>query len=91
MAAERAPLRPNPPPWVYPEGAWTLKVDSQGTVEIKQRKWRIGKTLAGERVLIKPVEERLLVFYCSTLVREIDPSTEHATIVDHWIEEPKTS
>ena len=82
---------PHPPPWVYPEGAWTLKVDCQGTIDIQGRRCRIGKTLAGERVMIQPIEQRCLVFYCSTLVREINPSTQRSTIVERWIEEQKPS
>jgi hypothetical protein len=82
---------PHPPPWEYPQDAWTLKVDCQGTIDIQGRRWRIGKTLAGERVMIQPIEDRFLVFYCSTLVREIDPSIPRATIVEHWIEEQKPS
>jgi len=67
-----------------------LKVDRQGTVDIQGRRWRIGKTLAGERVHIQPVERRLLVYYCSTLVREIDPSIQRSTIVERWIETPQS-
>jgi transposase InsO family protein len=73
---------PNPPAWEYPEGAWTLKVDCQGTVDIAGRRWRIGKTLAGERVHILPVEERYLIYYCATLVRELDPALRRSTIVE---------
>jgi transposase InsO family protein len=73
---------PHPPAWEYPEGAWTLKVDCQGTVDIAGLRWRIGKTLAGERVHIQPVEERFLVYYCATLVRELDPAVRRSTIVE---------
>jgi transposase InsO family protein len=79
---------PHPPPWQYPQGAWTMKVDCQGTLDLHGQRWRIGRTLAGERVLIQPIEERFLVFYCSTLVREIDPAIQRSTIVEHWIETP---
>ena len=79
---------PNPPPWEYPEGAWVLKVDCQGTIDLHRRRWRIGKTLAGEQVMIQPVEQRFLVFFCATLVREIDPSIQSSTIVERWIETP---
>lgn len=80
------PYNPCPPPWQYPEGAWTLKVDCQGTIDIKDRRWRIGKTLAGERVRIQPVEHRFLIFYCNTLVRELDPTMKRSTIVERFIE-----
>jgi transposase InsO family protein len=81
--------QPNPPPWQYPEGAWTLKVDSQGTLDIHRKQWRIGKNLAGERVLIQPVGQRILVYYCNTLVREIEPAMERSTIVERSIENKK--
>lgn len=75
---------PYPPVWEYPEGAWTLKVDCQGTIDIKNRRWRIGKTLAGERVRLQPVEQRFLVYYCNTVVRELDPAQKQSTIVDRF-------
>ena len=65
-----------------------LKVDCQGTVDLHGRRYRIGKSLAGERVMIQPVDERFLIFFCSTLVREIDPSIQRSTIVERWIETP---
>ncbi|MGP8175096.1 MAG: hypothetical protein ACLP7O_11195 [Terracidiphilus sp.] len=73
----------NPPVWEYPENAWTFKVDCQGTVDIVGRRWRIGKTPAEERMHIQPVEERFLVYYCATLVRELDPGLRRSTIVGH--------
>jgi len=79
---------PAPPPWVYPEGAWLLKVDCQGTIDLRGERWRIGKTLAGERVMIQPLQHRYLVYFCATLVREIDPSIQRSTIVERWIEAP---
>ena len=85
------PYNPNSPPWEYPESAWTLKVDCQGTIDIQGRRWRISKTLAGERVHIQPVEQRYLVYYCATLVRELDPETSRSTIVERLIEEQQPS
>jgi hypothetical protein len=79
---------PAPPPWEYPPSAWVLKVDCQGTVDLHGRRWRIGRTLAGERIMIQPIEDRFLVFFCSTLVREIHPSIQRSTIVERLIETP---
>lgn len=84
------PYRPCPPSWEYPPGAWTLKVDCQGTIDINDRRWRIGKTLAGERVWIQPLEQRYLVFYCNTLVRELNPGRKHSTIVERFLQNRKT-
>ena len=64
-----------------------LKVDSRGTLEIEGKKWRISDTLAGEYVQIVPVEQRMLVFYCNTLIRELNPGIQLSTIVERWIPE----
>jgi hypothetical protein len=72
----------------YPTGAWVLKVDCQGKLEIKGRKWTISQTLAGECVHVVPVSERWLIFYCAMLVRELDPQIQCSTIVEHWIPAP---
>ncbi len=76
---------PHPPRWEYPPGAWVLKVDCQGKLEIKRRKWTISQALAGERVCVVPISGRWMVFYCATLVRELDPQIQCSTIVEHWI------
>jgi transposase InsO family protein len=85
------PYNPNPPVWEYPEGAWTLKIDSHGTIDIHDQCYRIAKSLIGERVLIKPAENRYLVYYCNTLIREIDPAMKRSTIVERFIETEKPS
>ena len=78
--------QPNPPAWQYPEGAWTLKVDNHGTVDIRERPYRVSKALTGERVRILPVEDRYLIYYCNTLIRELDPATGRATLIDRLVE-----
>jgi len=85
------PYNPNPAAWEYPEGAWTLKVDCHGTIDIKDQGYRIAKTLAGERVRIQPVEDRYLVYYCNTLVREIDPARKRSTIVERFLPTPNSN
>jgi len=75
----------NPPRWHYPEGAWVLKVDCQGKLEIRNTKWRIGRALAGQWVQVLEVDQRLQVYYCNTLIRELEPSIHRATIVARWI------
>ena len=75
----------HPAKWVYPEGAWVLKVDCQGKLEIGSRKWKISRALAGEYVQIVPLEHRLLVFYCNTVMRELDCAVAQSSIVHRWI------
>jgi hypothetical protein len=64
--------------------AWVRKVDSEGKLKIKGQQWNISKALCGEWVQIVPVERRLLVFYCQTLIRELDPALQRSTIVERW-------
>jgi hypothetical protein len=60
---------PHPPRWEYPFGAWVLKLDCHGQVDIQGRKWKVSKALSGERVQVVRIEHRMLVFYCTTLSR----------------------
>jgi transposase InsO family protein len=82
---------PHPPRWEYPQGAWVLKVDCQGKLDIKGQKWRVAKALSGEWVQVVRVEQRLLVFYCTTLIRELDPGIQRSKIVERWIPRPSSS
>lgn len=82
---------PQPPRWEYPEGAWVLKVDCQGKLDIQGQKWKVSKSLAGEWVQVVRVEQRMLVFYCATLIRELDPGIQRSKIIEHWIPRPNSS
>jgi hypothetical protein len=76
---------PHPPRWVYPSGAQVRKVDSSGKVKLQGRNWNISQALVGEWVQLINTGDRWMVFYCTTLVREIDPRIQCSTIVEHWI------
>jgi len=39
-------------------------------------------------VQLERVGERVLVFYCLTLVRELDLASYRSTIVERWLSEP---
>ena len=82
---------PHPPRWEYPAGAWVLKLDCHGLLDIKNRKWKVSKALAGERVQVVPLEGRMLVFYCTTLLRELDPGIPRSKIIERWIPRPSSS
>jgi hypothetical protein len=75
---EASPRRydPHPPRWEYPAGSWVLKVNCQGKLDIKGTKWRINRSLAGEWVQVVRVEQRMMVFYCTTLIRELDSEAQ---------------
>jgi len=61
-----------------------LKVDCQEPSTCHGQRWRIGKTLAGEYVMIQPLEERFLVFFCSTSSAKstLDPAFDDRRTLD---------
>jgi transposase InsO family protein len=76
---------PHPVNWEYEPGAWVLKVDCQGKLDVGGRKWQINAALRGERVQLVRIEERVQVYYCRTLIRELDFASQRSTIVDRWL------
>ena len=74
-----------------PFGAWLLKIDCQGKLDLKGRKWHVSRALAGEYVQLLPIQQRLMVFFCSTLMREIDLVAQRCTIVQRWATDPPTT
>jgi hypothetical protein len=60
-------------------------------LDIKGKKWRINRSLAGEWVQVVRLEQRMMVFYCTTLIRELDPGIQRSNIVERWIPRPSSS
>jgi hypothetical protein len=48
------------------------------------RPWEISRALAGQWVQLVRIEQRILVYYCRTLVRELDLDLERSTAVSRW-------
>ncbi len=80
---------PQPQRWQYPADATVRKVDTCGKLTIAGRNWRISSVLAGEWVQVVKLGERIQVYYCTTLVREIDSAIQRSTMVERWIPLPQ--
>jgi len=76
---------PQPPRWEYPTGAWVRKVDSSGKLRTGGQHWKISKALSGEWVQLERVGQRVLVYYCRTVVRELDLGSQRSTAVERWL------
>jgi len=63
----------NPPAWEHEQGADVRRLGDAGQMTLAGRRWEISKTLAGEWVQLIRIRERILVGYCRSLVRELDP------------------
>jgi transposase InsO family protein len=67
---------PHPPAWQYAEGAEVRRLESTGQLLLNGRRWQVAGPLAGELVQLERVEQRVLVFYCNTLIRELNLTVE---------------
>ena len=76
---------PNPPAWEYGPGSEVIKVEPEGHIRVDGKRWEISRALAGEWVELIRIEERILIYYCRSLVRELDPINHRSTAVDRWL------
>jgi transposase InsO family protein len=74
-----------PPAWEYEVGAEVYKLSRQGQLQMAYRRWDISRALAGEWVQVIRVDGRALVYYCRSLVRELDLVTQRSTAVNRWV------
>jgi transposase InsO family protein len=78
----------NPAKWEYQAGAELRRLTAQGRLNCEGRSWEISRALAGEWVQLLRIEKRILVYYCRSLVREIDLLTQRSTAVARWVSAP---
>jgi transposase InsO family protein len=76
--------QPRPSAWEYEAGAEVRKLAEQGQLYVAGRRWEISRALAGEWVQLVRLDERILVYYCRSLVRELDLAHQRSTAVDRW-------
>jgi transposase InsO family protein len=76
---------PHPAPWQYREGASTVKVGAAGQIWTARRRWEISYALAGQWVELVPLENRVLVYHCRTVIRELDLTTQRTAAVARWL------
>jgi transposase InsO family protein len=73
-----------PAAWEYEAGAEVRRVSGEGHLTMQGRRWEISRALSGEWVQLIRIGERILVYYCRSLVRELDPPRQRSTAVDRW-------
>jgi transposase InsO family protein len=77
----------NPPDWEYPPGAVLRKVDSDGKLQLNGQQWHFSRALSRQWVQIVTLEQRALVYYCTTVIRELDLITGKSSLVHRWLKE----
>jgi transposase InsO family protein len=73
---------PKPADWDYGAGAELRKVNTLGQITIHDTPWRIGVALRRQYVQIQRLDQRILIFYCNTLLRDIDLAAQSSTRVE---------
>jgi hypothetical protein len=67
--------QPHPPEWQYPEGAEVHRLEPGGQLKLDGKRWQLCGPLNGEPVQVIRIEQRAMVFYRRTLLRELDLTT----------------
>ncbi|UCC79752.1 MAG: IS481 family transposase [Candidatus Zixiibacteriota bacterium] len=67
--------KPNPPPWEYPQGSVVKRLNSQGCLDYKRRRYFVCEALRGEQVKIEYLEKSIIISYRHMYIREIELET----------------
>ena len=76
---------PNPASWEYPQGAVLRKVDADGKLQLNGEQWHLSRALRRQWVRIVSLDKRVLVYYCNSVVRELDLAADKSVLVNRWI------
>ena len=60
-------------------------MDSWGKLHAWGVHCRVSKSFSGERVRLERIEQRVLVYYCRTLLRELNLDNPRSTAVEHGL------
>ena len=71
-------FQPDPPEWIYPADVEPLRLSGEGQLRWRGRRWEISRALRHQLVGVRVIENRALVYFCKTIVRELDFGTGHS-------------
>ncbi len=66
---------PNPLPWEYLQGSIVKRLNTQGCLDYKNRRYFVCEALRNEYVRIEHVDKNILICYRHMYIREIKPET----------------
>jgi transposase InsO family protein len=73
---------PNPGDWTYPEGAELARLSKFGQLKLINRWWQVSEALPNELIQLIRIGHRVQLYYCQTLIREIDLAEGRSTAVE---------
>ena len=56
---------------------WVFQLDG--------RQWHFSRALSGKSVQIVSLDHRVLVYYCNTVIRQLDLTTGKSVLLNRWI------
>jgi transposase InsO family protein len=68
-------FQPQQQPWEYPDPINVRKVRENGGLSLRGQSYFVSRALIGQNVQLEYLQNRLLVWFCRTLVREFDLQT----------------
>jgi transposase InsO family protein len=68
-------FHPDPPDWNYPAELEPFRLSRQGQLQWRGQRWEISRALRHQLVGLQRIEQRVLVYFCNTIVRQIDLRT----------------
>jgi transposase InsO family protein len=76
--------RPDPPEWDYGSEVEVQRLGKTGQLYLHGRCWPVSEALAHEPVGLIRVRDRILVYYCTSLIRELDLIGQRSVATDRW-------
>ena len=84
-------FQPQQQPWEYPDPINVRQVRENGGVSLRGQSYFVSRALIGQNVQLEYLKNRLLVWFCRTLVREFDLQTGRSYAVqDHQMQRART-
>jgi transposase InsO family protein len=76
-------FQPYPPAWEYGDPINVRKVRENGGISVRGQSYFVSRAFIGEPVQMQWLENRILVWFCNTLIREFDLRSGHSHAIDY--------
>ncbi len=76
-------FRQTPQAWDYPDPQQVRRVRQNGGIGLGGQTYFVGRAFVGENVQLQLLDDRVLVWFCNTLIREFNLKTRTSSIIDY--------
>lgn len=73
--------QPNPRAWEYPSDWEVQRLESEGRLQWRGKRWEISLALRGQAVGLQQTGDRVLVYFCNVALRELDLRTGRSVVL----------